>query len=260
MSTRSPLRGRGPAGLQPLGLLADEGSAQPYIISQRPIWSSTLIDASNWAALYGRTTAANRNAAVDRANGPLIWRCALCRVEHEAFHLLNRNARGQTAAAHSDGLPNFAGADPADDLPWSHPVLSGLALNEKRTSPCLPAPLRVWFPLEAEIAQLEEAMADLRRLHRPARWLSSSCWRARKPARLPGQDARRRVAGAAEAARQRLYPPREEDIDLAITDERTASCTAWWAGADRPRSSRTHPTASTAWSPTIGWAFLSSSD
>ena len=89
----------------------------------------------------------------------------------------------------------------------------------------LPAPFAIAYssPLEAEIAQLEEAVAGLPGPYSqmPARWLAIQLLEGEESLlHVLDQDARRRVAEAAEAARQRLYPLSEEDVDLAITDER----------------------------------------
>ncbi|MDI9547411.1 MAG: ferrous iron transporter B, partial [Chloroflexota bacterium] len=89
----------------------------------------------------------------------------------------------------------------------------------------MPAPFAIAYssPLEAEIAQLEEAVAGLPGPYAqmPARWLAIQLLEGEESLlHVLDQDARRRVAEAAEAARQRLYPLYEEDVDLAITDER----------------------------------------
>ena len=89
----------------------------------------------------------------------------------------------------------------------------------------LPAPFAIAYSpsLEAEIAQLEEAVAGLPGPYAqmPPRWLAIQLLEGEESLlHVLDQDARRRVAEAAEAARQRLYPLYEEDVDLAITDER----------------------------------------
>ena len=89
----------------------------------------------------------------------------------------------------------------------------------------LPAPSVIAYspPLEAEIAQLEHALAGLPSPYGrlPARWLAIQLLEGDESLLHDmGEANHPRIADAVAASRQRLHPLYEEDVDLAITDER----------------------------------------
>ena len=99
----------------------------------------------------------------------------------------------------------------------------------------LPAPFAIAYssPLEAEIAQLEEAVAGLPGPYAqmPARWLAIQLLEGEESLlHVLDQDARRRVAEAPKKPPANASTPftgRTSTWRLPMSA--TASCTAWWS-------------------------------